>query len=269
MTAAAASAALIDELTTLAVKLADIARPIVLKQFRSAVKHEAKDDASPVTEVDRAAETAMRKLIGKARPQDGIFGEEFGVKNQDAETVWILDPIDGTKAFITGKPIFGILIGAVHKGQAVVGIVDGPATGDRWIGAAGQPTTFNGKYAFTRKGRKLKDAWLTTTSPKMFSPRNLTRFNRLSKACHYTVYGSECQGYGQLACGWVDLVCEDTLAPYDYAALVPVIDGAGGIITDWKGKPLDFSSAGDAKSRNVLAAADAALLAKAVAILNR
>ncbi len=266
---AAASAALLDELTTLALALADAARPIIQARFRAGVSHEAKDDASPVTEVDRAAEAAMRALIERRRPQDGIFGEEYGVHNPDAETVWILDPIDGTKAFITGKPSFGVLIGAVHRNEAVVGVIDGPPMGDRWVGVAGRPTTFNGKYAFTRKGRELKDAWLTSTSPGMFKGRNLTRFNRLVKSCQQTVYGSDCQGYGQLACGWLDLVCEDSLAPYDYAALIPVIEGAGGVITDWKGKPLDFASGPDAKKRTVIAAGDAALHTQAIQVLER
>lgn len=265
----AARAVLVDVLTELAVKLADTARPIIRSRFRAGVTHEAKDDASPVTEVDRASEAAMRALIEKHRPQDGIFGEEYGVTNPDAETVWILDPIDGTKAFVTGKPTFGVLIAAVHQGEAIVGVIDGPATNDRWIGANGRPTTFNGKYAFTRKGRALKDAWLTTTTPAMFSGRGLTRFNRLVKATQYTVYGSDCQGYGNLACGWLDLVCEDSLAPYDYAALIPVIEGAGGVITDWKGKPLTFPSDPNAKRHAVIAAGDAGLHAQAIEVLER
>ena len=258
----------IDDILNLAGRLADAARPGILAHYRSGIGHVAKGDESPVTEADRAAERAMRDLIAAERPDDGIFGEEFGVTNPDAETVWILDPIDGTKAFITGKPVFGILIGVVRDGRAIAGVTDGPATGDRWIGGQGRQTLFNGQPVSTRKGRALDEAWLTSTSPEMFVGDHKARFEALMSATDYTTFGSECQGYGQLACGWVDLVCEDTLAPYDYAALIPIIEGAGGIITDWSGDPLKFEAGEDSKKHSVLAAADKALHEAAVKILS-
>lgn len=257
----------IDDILDLAGRLADAARPGILASYRSGIGHIAKGDESPVTEADRAAERIMRDMIEAERPNDGIFGEEFGVTNPDAETVWILDPIDGTKAFITGKPVFGILIGVVRNGRAVAGVTDGPATGDRWVGGIGRETLFNGIAVSTRKGRALDDAWLTATSPEMFEGDHKARFDALMNAARYTTFGSECQGYGQLACGWVDLVCEDTLAPYDYAALIPIVEGAGGIITDWAGQPLTFAAGADDKQHSVLAAADATLHRAAVAIL--
>ncbi len=264
MTSAADTPADIDDILNLAERLADAVRPVVLEKFRSGIGHEAKGDESPVTESDRAAESVMREMISSERPQDGIFGEEFGVTNPDAETVWILDPIDGTKAFITGKPIFGTLIGIVRHGRAIAGVTDGPATGDRWVGGVGRKTTFNGEPVATRKGRKLSEAWLTATSPEMFVGDHKSRFEALMAASHYTTFGNECQGYGQLACGWVDMVCEDTLAPYDYAALIPIVEGAGGLITDWHGKPLGFEANSGPKKHTVIASADALLHEEAI-----
>lgn len=258
----------IDDIIDLAGRMADAARPVTLSRFRSGIIHDTKSDASPVTEADRESERTMRALIEAERPSDGIFGEEFGVTNPDADTVWILDPIDGTKAFITGVPVYGTLIGVVRNGTAIVGVMDAPATGDRWIGAAGRPTTFNGTAVETRKGRSLSDAWLTATSHTMFAPENVNTFEALSAAVQHTTYGSECQGYGFLACGWIDLVCEDTLAPYDYAALIPIVEGAGGQISDWQGGTLSFDSDEDSKSRSVIVAGDADLHAEAVGILS-
>lgn len=258
----------IDDIIDLAGRLADAARPVTLARFRSGIRHDTKSDSSPVTEADRDSERTMRSMIEAERPDDGIFGEEFGVTNPDADTVWILDPIDGTKAFITGKPIYGTLIGVVRNGTAIAGIIDSPATDDRWIGATGRKTLFNDQEVQTRKGTSLSDAWVTATSHTMFSPENVTKFEALTAATKHTTYGSECQGYGFLACGWLDLVCEDTLAPYDYAALIPVIEGAGGVITDWDGAPLKFDAGTDNNYGAVIAAADTHLHAEAVKILS-
>ena len=257
----------ISGLLNLAGRLADAARPVVLEKFRSGISHEAKGDESPVTEADRAAEALMRQMINAERPSDGIFGEEYGVERPDADVVWILDPIDGTKSFVTGKPVFSTLIGIVHQNRAIAGVMDIPGLGERWAGGEGLPTTLNGAPIETRKGVALSDAWLTCTSPDMFDDVAFPKFKRLSDAARYTVYGSDGFGYGQLAAGWVDLVCEDTLAPYDYAALIPIIEGAGGVITDWDGEALSFSADGPGKDRSVIAAGDAALHGEALRAL--
>jgi len=257
----------IDDILALGARLADAARAETLSRFRTGIGYDAKADVSPVTAADRASEKTMRAMIEAERPGDGIFGEEFGVTNPDAETVWILDPIDGTKAFITGKPVYGTLIGVVRNGKAIAGVMDGPATGDRWSGAVGHPTLFNGKPIETRKGPAMDAAWLTSTTPQMFKGEQATRFNALMSAAGYTTFGSECQGYGQLACGWVDLVCESDLAPYDYAALVPIVEGAGGVMTGWDGAPLSFASDGG-KKYSVIAAATPELHQAAVEILS-
>lgn len=242
----------------LAQDLADAARPVVLRHFRSGVDFEIKADTTPVTMADREAEAAMRRMIEAACPDHGILGEEHGAKATDAAFVWVLDPIDGTKSFVTGKPLFGTLIALLHQGRPVVGVIDMPALDERWVGVAGRPTLYNGKPARVRGCDRLAAAWLYATSPQMFEGADALAFDRLRANCYAAVYGADCYAYGLLSCGWVDLVCEASTQPYDYCALVPVIEGAGGTITDWQGKPLGLSSDG-----RILAAGDLALHAAA------
>lgn len=251
-----------DSLIALAVELADAAGPIAMSYFRKPLAVEDKADSSPVTAADRAAETAMREIIEGAFPGHGIVGEEFGAERSDAEYVWVLDPIDGTKAFVTGTPVFGTLIALLRRGVPVVGVMDMPALNERWIGAEGRPTTCDGQPVRARACRSLSRAWLYATSPQMFGDRNFPSFERLRKACKYAEYGAHCLSYGLLAGGTVDLVCEDTMKPYDYAALVPIVGGAGGVITDWRGGPLGLEGDG-----TVLAAGDPRMHQAAVEVL--
>ena len=224
--------------------MAEAVRPVSMHYFRSGLGIESKGDASPVTIADREAETVMRRMIEAAFPEHGIIGEEHGNKNPDAELVWVLDPIDGTQAFATGKPLFGTLIALLHEGTPLLGIIDMPALDERWVGVRGRTTLFKGQPASTRSCKSLADAWLYSTSPQMFVPARFGRFENLRTSCRRTVYGAECQAYGLLSSGWVDVVCEDTLQPYDYAAMIPVIEGAGGVITDWQGHALTTASEG-------------------------
>jgi len=224
--------------------MADAVRPVSLQYFRSGLGIESKSDDSPVTIADREAETVMRQIIEAAYPDHGIVGEEHGRKDPDAEFVWVLDPIDGTQAFATGKPLFGTLIALLHQGKPLLGVIDMPALNERWIGVQGRPTVFQGQPAVTRNCKQLADAWLYATSPQMFVPERFGQFENLRTACRRTIYGAECQAYGLLSSGWVDVVCEDTLQPYDYAALIPVIEGAGGVVTDWQGNSLTMASEG-------------------------
>ena len=247
----------------LAVRLADAARPEIMSRFRTGIHADAKADASPVTEADRACERAMRALINETFPDHGILGEEYGSENVDAEYVWVLDPIDGTNSFVTGKPLFGTLIALCHNKVPIVGIIDAPAEDERWLGIQGQPTTMNGQPVTTRRGTKLSESWLYATTPDMFEGDHETAFKRLSKAAWRTVYGGDCYAYGLMASGHVDLVCEASLGTYDFCALAPVINGAGGIITDWSGQALTMDSVG-----RVLAAGDQALHALALKALN-
>jgi histidinol phosphatase-like enzyme (inositol monophosphatase family) len=229
---------------SLAESLADTAAAIVRERFRKPFAFEAKSDATPVTEVDRLVETACREIIARERPDDGVIGEEFGAKRPDADWQWIIDPIDGTRAFMAGRPTFGTLIAAAYCGVPVVGVIDQPITRDRWTGVRGETTHFNGERATTRACASLAQAVLGTTSPEMFAGANAHSWESLRAAAASRVYGGDCTSYGALASGWLDVVVEAGLKAYDFAALVPVIEGAGGVITDWHGKPLDLLSDG-------------------------
>ena len=252
----------IDRLAAFAEELADVAREVSLKYFRSDITADIKADASPVTIADRETEALLRDQIDEKFPDHGIFGEEFGATRTDAEFVWVLDPIDGTKSFVSGKPLFGTLIGLLHRGEAVIGVCDMPALNERWVGKSGQKTMFNGMLAQVRPCPKLQNAWLYATSPQMFTKDHFQRFETLRKASRYAIYGAECQAYGLLASGWVDIVCEDTMGPYDYIALAPIVRGAGGIMSDWSGRPLGLESNG-----TVLALGDPALKDQVLEIL--
>ncbi len=231
----------------LASALADAAGAAIRPYFRGAFGLEDKDDASPVTLADRAAEEAMRRIIERESPRDGIIGEEFGAERADASRVWVLDPIDGTTSFVAGRAIFGTLIALLQDGWPVLGIIDQPITGERWIGAVGQKTLFNDQPAQTRRCRALDDAVLGTTSPHLFSEHQADHFLSLAGkvARRRIVYGGDCYNYGLVASGHIDLVVEAGLKLHDFAALVPIIEGAGGTMCDWYGHPLNADSSGE------------------------
>ncbi len=250
------------ELVALATSLADAARPIAARYFRTPVAVDDKADQSPVTIADREAETAMRMLLDSRVPQHGVFGEEHGAVRTDAEFVWVLDPIDGTKAFITGLPIFGTLIALLHRGVPVLGIIDQPISKERWVGVVGQGSTLNGKPIKVRACPSLDKAYMYSTAPQMFGGATAVRHQALAEKTKLFRWGGDCYAYGLLAAGHVDLVVENSLKLYDFAALVPVIKGAGGLITDWRGKDLDMHSDG-----SVIAAGDPAILTAARQIL--
>jgi len=243
---------------------ADAAGGVIRPLFRSALLVEAKGDASPVTEADRGAERAMRALLSGRFPDHGIWGEEYGPDRVDAEWVWLLDPIDGTRAFVTGRPQFGTLIGLLHRGRPVLGLIDQPATGERWIGAGGE-TRFRSPLGGTpgcRPCARVGEAELSCTSPDMFLDHHRPRFERLRRAARRVTWGGDCYSYGLIALGLVDIVCEATMKPWDWAAIVPVVEGAGGRVTDWAGRALTLESGGD-----VLAVGDPRLLDEAVRVL--
>jgi inositol-phosphate phosphatase/L-galactose 1-phosphate phosphatase/histidinol-phosphatase len=244
-----------DSWIDLAHRLADIARPIARRYFRTSLDIDSKADDSPVTIADRSIEAAMREEIERTFPDHGILGEEYGSVRLDGEAVWVLDPIDGTKAFITGMPTFGTLIAACVDGAPVLGVIDQPISEERWIGATGRPSTLNGAEIKASGVTSLADASLYATAPEMFEgDASEARFAALRAAVASTRYGADCYAYGLLALGCVDLVVERMLQPYDYCALVPVIEGAGGRVRDWSGAPLTIESDG-----HVLAAATPAL----------
>lgn len=228
----------------LAERLADASGAIVRRYFRTTLEVEDKPDKSPVTVADREAEAAIRELIEDVFPDHGIVGEEYGAVRADAKYVWVLDPIDGTKSFITGKPLFGTLIGLLHEGAAVLGLIDQPVLGERWLGARGRPTTLNGRPVHVRPCGELGRAALYATSPHMFEGADKQAFARVRDAVKLPLYGADCYAYGLLACGFADLVVEASLAAYDYCGVVAVVEGAGGVITDWTGAPLGLGSDG-------------------------
>jgi len=228
----------------LANKLADAAAAVIRPYFRKNVAVDDKADQSPVTIADREAEAVMRRLIGETFPDHGIFGEEHGQERTDAEYVWVLDPIDGTKSFISGMPVFGTLIALAHRGRPILGIIDQPISGERWVGAQGHPSTLNGTRITTRACGDLAQATLFSTSPDLFPGEKLTAFDRLRTSVKLTRYGADCYAYGLLSAGFIDLVVEDSLKPYDYCALAAIIEGAGGVATDWDGRPLGLDSPG-------------------------
>jgi len=253
-----------DDHVALAMRLAEAAGAVVRRYFRTPVAVEDKADHSPVTIADREAEAAMRRLINAAAPGHGILGEEYGPERTDAEWVWVLDPIDGTKAFITGKPSFGTLIALLHQGRPVLGVIDQAIIQERWIGVAGRPTTLNGQAVRVRPCPELRLAALYATAPEMFSGTDATAFEDLRRRVKLPRYGADCYAYGLLAAGFVDLVVEASLQPYDYLPLVPVIEGAGGITSDWQGRPLGLDNADGGRA---IAAGDPRMHRAALAVL--
>jgi inositol-phosphate phosphatase / L-galactose 1-phosphate phosphatase / histidinol-phosphatase len=222
----------------LAHRLAEAARAEIVPRFRL-VGAERKPDASPVTEADRAAEEAMRRLLKAEVPQDGVVGEEFGTEEGRSGRQWVLDPIDGTTAFLAGRPLFGTLIALLEDGFPVLGIIDQAILGERWLGVAGQGTTFNGRPAHTRLCPAMENATIATTGPHYFTVEQGSRFMALAGATDHKrmVMGGDCYNYAMLASGHVDMVVEAGLKLHDYAALVPVVEGAGGLMSDWNGDP--------------------------------
>lgn len=229
----------------LAMRLADAAAAAIRPHFRT-VAAERKGDATPVTLADHAAEEAMRRILTAEVPRDTIIGEEFGSTAGTSGRSWVLDPIDGTAGFLAGRPIFGTLIALVVEGFPVLGVLDQPITGERWIGAMGKPTTLNGKPVRTRLCRELSDATLATTGPHYFDDHDGGHFMGLAAKTDHKrmVMGGDCYNYAMLATGQLDVVCEAGLKLHDWAALVPIVEGAGGTMADWNGEPLHAGSDG-------------------------
>lgn len=254
----------LDDDIALALRLADAAGEAIRPWFRVESGAERKGDATPVTQADRAAEQAMRRILKAEVPRDTIIGEEFGAEPGSSGRSWVLDPIDGTAGFLAGRPIFGTLIALVVEGWPVLGIIDQPILGERWIGASGRPTLFNGRPARTRPCRTLAEATLATTGPHYFDDHDGAHFMGLAARTDHRrmVMGGDCYNYAMLASGQLDLVCEANLKLHDWAALVPVVEGAGGTMCDWNGDPLHAASSG-----HVLAMGDPARLEDVIAAL--
>ena len=259
----AATAAAADFLP-FAHRLADAAGAVVRRYYRTPVAVEQKGDATPVTVADREAERVMRDLIRATWPEHGIEGEEHGRERMDAELVWCLDPIDGTKSFVTGRPLFGTLISLVHGGRPVLGIIDQCILKERWVGVEGRRSLWNADEIRVRPCPELSRAVLYTTSPDLFrTPDERAGFARVAAAVRQPMYGGDCYAYGLLAMGFADVIVEAGLQAHDFCALVPVVEGAGGRMTDWEGRALTASSDG-----RVLAAGDERVLNEALTLIN-
>ena len=219
----------------------DSASKIALQYFRQPVSVEVKADDSPVTIADREIEQIIRNLITERFPGHGIYGEEQGQTGGEGGT-WVIDPIDGTKSFLLGNPLFGSLLGFVEDGIVQAGGLSMPALNETWVADRSGPTTRNGIACHASQCRGLATASLLTSSPDFFNQEEYGAFETLSKQISYRRFGGDCYTYAMLAGGWADLVVESGLYPFDYLPLVPIVEQAGGVISDWQGNSLGLSS---------------------------
>lgn len=248
-------------------RLADAARAETLPRFRGGaeVHNKAGIWFDPVTDADREAERLLRRLIAAVHPDHGIIGEEFGSHRPEAEWRWVLDPVDGTRAFVCGVASWATLIALERNGAPVLGVIDQPYTDERWIGHSGLAEFRRGQKTRACRASGVKDlkaARITTTDPRRtgyFTAAESEAFSALGEACKVARFSLDAYGYGLLALGEIDLVVEASLKRHDFSALVPIIEGAGGVITDWRGEPLR-----DPERGRVVAAANADLHAAAL-----
>lgn len=257
----------LDDLAAVAEAAADAAGAAIRPHFRTQLAAELKGDASPVTLADKGAEAAIRAILAARTPEIPILGEEEGGSAREDGDLWVVDPIDGTRAFITGRPLFGTLIALVRHGVPVIGVIDQPILRERWVGIAGQATRLvsplgGGGALRARACASLAEAEFASTSPAVFGPSDFPRFEALSARVRRTSWGGDCYAYGLLAMGLLDIVTDATMQPWDWAALVPVIEGSGGRVTDWDGAALRFGTDG-----RVLAVGDPRLLSPALELL--
>lgn len=254
-----------DLFVDVATMLADTARTVVRPWFRRGVDVQSKKDESPVTVADRSAERVMRAILAERVPDHGVFGEEFGQDNAGADYQWLLDPVDGTRAFVTGRPLFGTLIALFYKGEPIIGVLDQPVLRERWIGVKGRETQFTsplGGTARTRQNVLLGQAEMSCTSPEMLELAPHEGWKSLKQQARRMTWGGDCYAYGLLALGQIDLITECDMNPWDWGALVPIVQGAGGVMTAWDGSALRMN--GD---RTVLAAGSTSLHGEAVKVL--
>jgi histidinol phosphatase-like enzyme (inositol monophosphatase family) len=245
--------------------LADAARTAILPYFRGGglIENKAETGFDPVTEADKAAERAMRALIATHRPDDAIIGEEFDDQIGQSGWTWVLDPIDGTRAFIAGTSTWGVLIGARFHDKPTIGIMDQPFANERWAACPDRAFWSRGRARIplvSRKNVALDQALLATTDPFLFNGDQFDRFMAVRAATRLTRFGLDCTAYALLAQGHIDLVVENDLKDVDIAALIPIIEVAGGVVTDWQGRH-------NPKGGNIIAAGCPALHAKVLAMM--
>jgi inositol-phosphate phosphatase/L-galactose 1-phosphate phosphatase/histidinol-phosphatase len=246
----------------LAMRMADEVGHIARRYFRTRPEVTSKEDESPVTIADREIEMVLRDRIRAAFPDHGIRGEEYANHQPTADWCWHLDPIDGTKSFLSGSLCFGTQIALTYLGRPVLGLIDQPITGERWISENGRATRLNHETAKTSPCEDLANAVMYTSDPYLFSDENAEKFATLRRSVLLTRYSHDCYAAGLLAIGQIDLLVETGVQAYDIAAQIPVIQGAGGIVSDWSGNPPQLEHQGE-----FLAAATSQLHARALAIL--
>ena len=244
--------------------MADLARSFIRQSILTKPKIEYKIDGSPVTNFDKELEVILRRYIHDKYPEHGIIGEELPAVNPSAEFIWLLDPIDGTLAFLTGIPVYGTLISLLHDGFPILGIIDIPMTGDRWIGQKNKKTLHNGRFIKTSDCSVLSEATLSTSSPDYYDETNINVLKTLQSATVQTVYGGSCVAYGQIASGKIDLGIDANFDIHDFLPLIPIIEGAGGLLTNWQGETLSKESG----TENMLASANSYLHGKALEKIN-
>ncbi len=252
----------IDELVLFATELADLSREIILSHHILDVNHVIKADGSPVTPVDKEVEQRLREHIDARYPHHGVFGEEFPNRNTDAERVWVIDPIDGTRQYAIGIPLYSTLIGLAEAGRFVLGVMDFPATRDRWIGGQGYPTRWNDRLVAVNQCSKLHDAMVARSEPDRCSREEDLASSRLGSAGPFSICGAGSYGFAMVASGKLDIVIDTGLDPFDFAAPAAIIEAAGGSATDWKGQPLTLEYHG-----RTLFVGDSALLDPAIDLL--
>lgn len=254
----------LDEWLHFAHELADAAHALLAPAAAMRPEVQVKADRSFVTALDAGIEARLRELIGERYPHHGILGEEAGANALDADAVWILDPVDGTAPFIAGVPVFGTLIALAWQGVPVLGVMHLPVTNQRYVGIAGRASTLNGQPIRTRPCAELRTAILSTSNPDIMSDAERTALQALRERTAWRIYGGCCMSYGLLAAGRTDLAIDGGLKLFDYAPFRPLIEGAGGVITDWQGRAVTLQS-----GSQVLAAGDAARHREALACIEK
>lgn len=244
-------------------QVADAVGEVHRKYYRRPLSTEYKDDSSPVTQVDRESERLVREMLMKQFPEHGIIGEEYPPHQADADFVWIIDPVDGTKYFMTGHPMFALLLGLAYRGEFVLGVIDQAITGERWIGADGIGSFLNGEVIKTRDCASLDKAIIARPGFEWHTQGRDHYIDRIWQASHWAQWGVAPYDYGLLASGHIDLVLNAGPLLHDYAALEPIIRNAGGVITDWTGKRLNINSAD-----HIIACGDMRILDEALRLLD-
>ena len=253
----------LDKQISFANHLADESEKIIKQYFRTTLKINDKEDETPVTIADKNTELKIRELIETRYPEHGILGEEFEGVKIDSEYIWVIDPIDGTRSFIAGHKDFGTLIALLHNNKPIIGIINCPIHEERWIGVKNRKTTLNGKEVQTSKIETLAKSYVCTSGLYFDNDHLRNGFDQIIKQTRYHRFGGDCYMYGMLATGLIEIVIEDTLKTHDYMALIPIIEGAGGKVSDKYGKNVNIHSQG-----SIIASANDKLHKQLINIIN-